>query len=144
MDNVTAAEKLCTNPSCTIVSAVGYAAGSDVPVSSKTYALVGLASQSGMLQTPGDVAGLIRYSTAARTTKNHPVYLFNYMHGAQGTTATPDVIGSTWKSVLQTYASAWISGFSDGSVTYNRAGPNGASATGSLIENYLTHRDFPR
>jgi hypothetical protein len=28
-------------------------------------------------------------------------------------------------------------------LTLVRAGPNGATATGSLVEEYVTHRDFP-
>lgn len=144
MDNVTTAEQLALANTCQIVEAIGYSAGSDVPVSSKAYTKTGSVATAGTSLSPGDVAALVRYSTAARTAKNHPVYLFNYYHGAIAVSASsPDTIQATIKSVLQTYASAWISGFSDGSVTYNRAGPNGASATGSLVENFLTHRDFP-
>jgi hypothetical protein len=47
------------------------------------------------------------------------------------------------KTALATYATAWISGFSDGTHTLTRAGPNGDAATGSVVEEYVTHRDFP-
>jgi hypothetical protein len=87
----------------------------------------------------------VRYGTAARSSKNHPVYLFNYYHRMHNDSTTFDVINATQKTILTTYASAWISpGFSDGVNSYVRAGPNGATATGVVVENYLTHRDFPR
>lgn len=145
MDNVTAAEKLIYYSSISIVSATGYDAGSDIPVSSKTYALAGTYAPSSALGAPGDCAALIRYSTAARTTKNHPVYLFNYYHGAViANTGNADPLLAAYITLLTTYGTAWISGFSDGAVTHKRSGPNGANATGLYIEPYVTHRDFRR
>lgn len=145
MDAVTAAEKAIYGSDVTIVQALGYAAGSEVPVSTKTYALGGTGSFSAFGQAPGDTAILLRYSTAARSSKNHPVYLFNYFHGARiSGLSQPDLPAGVQKTAVGTYASSWISGFSDGSVTYNRAGPNGAAATGSVVETYLTHRDLVR
>ncbi len=146
MDAVTAAEKAVLPTRQTIVEAVGYAAGSDVPVASKVYSLAGtLTLVTGNQLQAGEVCALVRYSTAARTTKNHPIYLFNYYHG----TATHDAAGdddlldANQKAALASYATAWIAGFSDGTITAARASPNGAAATGSLVEEYVTHRDFP-
>lgn len=146
MDAVTTAEKAATNPSATIIEAIGYAAGSDVPVASKNYSLAGtLTPVSGNFQTPGECAALVRYSTNARTVKNHPIYLFNYYHLAiahnLGTDA--DLLDANMKAALATYAAAWITGFTDGTITAVRASPNGAAATGQFVEEYLTHRDFP-
>lgn len=145
MDNVTAGEKALWDAGCTIVQALGYVAGSEVPVSTKTYSLTGTGGFSTVGLCPGEVAFLARYSTAARTTKNHPVYLNNFYHRAitQGG-ASNDLQLATQKAAALTYAGNWVTGFSDGAVTYNRAGPNGASATGAIVETYLTHRDFPR
>lgn len=144
MDAVTAAEKLATNVDTQIVSAVGYDAGSDVPVSSKAYSLTGTSIAAGA-KSPLEVAALVRYATTARTSKNHPVYLFNYYHGplVNKDSAGADVLSSDLRTLLNTYAAAWISGFSDGSHTLVRAGPNGATATGEFTEEYVTHRDFP-
>lgn len=144
-DNITAGEKALYDGGCTIVEALGYAAGSDVPVATKTYALTGTGGFSTTDLMPGEVAGLIRYATAARTSKNHPVYLFNYYHRviSQGG-ANNDVQLAAQVTQFSTYATNWIAGFSDGSSTYNRAGPNGASATGQTVAPYLTHRDFPK
>lgn len=144
-DNITAAEKLIFDPNTTIVEAIGYAAGSDVPVATKTYSLAGTMTAFNF-RTPGDVAGLVRYATAARSSKNHPVYLFNYYHGvgAQNSTTGYDTWWASQVTTVTTYANLWISGISDGTTSYNRAGPNGASATGVLVEQFLTHRDFRR
>lgn len=144
-DAVTAAEKASLKSGvCTIVGTVGYAAGSDVPVFSKTYALACLVGSVNWAQSPGDAAALIRYTTAARTAKNHPVYLFNYVHGVGAdTTVDSDTLNPTLRTALSTYAAAWITGFSDGVNTYVRAGPNGATATGSLVNTKIHHRDFP-
>src|SRR5690348_2320391 len=81
MDNVVAAEKACLPAFQTIIECVGYAAGSDVPVASKTYSQAGtLSPAAGNASTPGETAALLRWSTAARSVKNHPIYLFNYFH----------------------------------------------------------------
>jgi len=143
-DAVVAAEKLIFTSYTTIVEVIGYAAGSDVPVASKTYSQAGTKTAVTRLP-PGEVAGLIRWATAARTSKNHPVYLFNYYHGwEQSTSSNHDAVDSAQLTVADTYANAWISGFSDGgSVTAVRAGPNGATATGHFTEPDFTHRDFP-
>ena len=145
-DAVVTAEKAMHPSTVTIIQTIGYAAGSDVPVFTKTYATAGTGTPGGSHQTcPGDVAALVRYSTTARTTKNHPVYLFNYYHGVNSNDLThPDLWDTTNKGQAGTYAAAWITGFSDGTNTYVRAGPNGATATGHFEEPNLTHRDFPR
>jgi hypothetical protein len=144
MDNVTAAEKPIYDAHTTIVSAVGYAAGSDVPVSSKTYSITGTGSFTGQ-STVGEAAGLLRWSTSARSVKNHPIYLFNYFHGLIGkaTTGHTDQLDSAEVTNIGTYAAAWIAGFSDGTLTLVRAGPNGVTAGGYFVEEYFTHRDFP-
>jgi hypothetical protein len=144
-DAIVTAEKAIYNSNITIVQAVGYAAGSDVPVFSKTYSTAATGAFGTAARAPGDAAALIRYSTAARTHKNHPVYLFNYYHGAcnQGD-GVNDALNAAQKTAMGTYASAWITGFSDGTNTLVRSGPNGATATGQLVETYITHRDLPR
>jgi hypothetical protein len=93
----------------------------------------------------GEVCALVRYSTAARTTKNHPIYLFNYHHAAivNGHVSDVDHLDANQRTNLGTFAAAWVAGFSDGTHTLVRASPNGAAATGYLVEEYVTHRDFP-
>jgi hypothetical protein len=145
-DAVVAAEKVALSGNVTIVETIGYEAGSDVPVFSKTYSQAGTGSFAGTITyTPGQTAALLRWSTTARTSKNHPIYLFNYYHGVlvKSSSAPFDELSADQKSAIDTYAGAWISGFSDGTHTLVRAGPNGATATGHQCEKYVTHRDFP-
>lgn len=146
MDNVVNAEKAVHDSNVTIIGAVGYAAGSDTPVASKVYTTAGTLTPGGSdVTAPGEVAALIRWSTSARTTKNHPIYLFAYIHQALvgNTHTTNDTLASAQKTALTTYGTSWISGFSDGSITAVRASPQGAAATGVVVEEYVTHRDFP-
>jgi hypothetical protein len=144
-DSVTAAEKLCLSPSTTIVEAVGYDAGSDVPVFSKTYSLAGTDSFSGTnVPTPLEVCALLRFATDARTSKNHPIYLFNYFHDVPiDTSVGNEHLGGDRGGKISTYATAWVTGFSDGTNTHHRAGPNGAVGSSPSVESNVTHRDFP-
>lgn len=142
-DAIVTAEKAIYGAGQTIVQGVGYAAGSEVPVFSKTYSTAGTGVFGAGAIAPGDAAALIRYATAARTPKNHPIYLFNYYHGVVTIAGGGDTILAAQVTAYTTYAGIWIgAGFSDGTTSYNRAGPNGATATGSLIETYITHRDL--
>jgi hypothetical protein len=144
-DAIVTAEKVCYSSVVTIVKATGYAAGSEVPVFTKTYSTVGTSVWTGGTQTPGDCAAVVRYATAVRTAKNHPIYLFNYYHGAYNAAGAPDTLIAAQSGQLQAYANTWIgAGFSDGTTSYNRAGPNGATATGALVEPLISHRDLPR
>lgn len=129
-----------------IVEAVGYVGGSEVPVFTKTYNLDGTGSFSGYVPQAADVCGLVRYNTGARSTKNHPIYCFNYYHtaGSAGTFGDLDAINAAWHTALASYAAAWLAGYSDGVNTYARARPNGDAVTGYTVEAQLTHRDLPR
>jgi len=138
------AEKAVFKYDVTIVKGVAYAAGSDLPVHEKVYTTVGTGSFSLWVDTPGDCAAVVRYATTARSAKNHPIYLFNYYHGCGSDgSAGVDVLDSSQKAALETYATAWMTGFSDGTITAVRAGPNGATATSRLVLPEVRHRDFP-
>jgi len=145
-DNIVAAEKLCLRSNVTIVSAVGYNAGSDLPIASKSYSQAGSIILSGTeVDMTGDSAYLMKWSTTARTSKNHPIYLFSYFHGVKRDPAQgPNVVQTSQVSAFNTYCSAWVSGFSDGTITAVRAGPNGATGAAVLRSGtvYATHRDF--
>jgi hypothetical protein len=143
-DAIVAAEKAIYPSGTTIVEALYYAPGSEVAVWTRTYSTAGTFTPTGT-QAPGDVAQLVRYSTSQRTTKNHPLYLFNYYHGVDvQVTPNQDKATTAQRTAYTTYANAWVTGFSDGVTTYKKAGPRGAVATGITLETYVTHRDFPR
>lgn len=144
-DAIVTAEKTLYTGTTTIVATYGYAAGSEVPVFSKTYSTAGTGVFSSGVPAPGDCAAIIRYATAVRTSKNHPLYLFNYYHAATLASTGGDTVHATLVTNLTTYAGLWdTTGFSDGASTYKRAGPNGANATGHTVPSMITHRDLPR
>jgi hypothetical protein len=138
-------EKTIFQSNIEIVEAVAYAAGSDLPVHSKTYTTAGTGAFFGSAMCPGDCAALVRYATTARSTRNHPIYLFNYYHGVmRDTGGDADDLNTPQKTAMEAYADAWLAGFSDGTNTYVRAGPNGATAVSRIVKPEITHRDFPR
>lgn len=143
--NVVNGEKGCLPSYVTLVAVIYYNAGSDVPVYTYTTSVAGILTPANShTAQAGDVCALVRYSTAARSSKNHPIYLYNYYHGVYREDTSRDLLEVGQGLDLDSYAGAWITGYSDGVNTYQRAGPNGAAATGHQVEQYLTHRDFPR
>jgi hypothetical protein len=139
------AEKAIHQSFNTIVETFGYAAGSEVPVFTKAYATVGTHVPGNTLPQEGQVAAVLRWSTTARSTRNHPIYLYNYYHGVNTDAAgDPSYLRAATRTAIGTYANAWIAGFSDGTHTLVRTGPNGHNANGQLVEQFLSHRDFPR
>jgi hypothetical protein len=146
MDAIVLVEKTVFQNRTTIVEAIGYAAGSDVPVASKTYSTVGTLTPAGSaFDCPLEVAALIRWSTNARSTKNHPIYAMTYMHAAVilGSISMKEQLDANQKTALTTYMNDWVTGFSDGTNTYVRSTPAGHTASGGIVEEYVTHRDFP-
>lgn len=147
-DNIVAAEKLCLGTIITITQCQGYNAGSDQPIATKSYSQAGSIALAGSdLWMPRDSAYLMKWSTTARTSKNHPIYLFNYFHGCRRNSAGDiNEIQTSQISAFNTYCSAWVTGFSDGTITAVRAGPNGATGAAVLRSSpvYATHRDFPK
>ncbi len=129
-----------------IVETVGYAGGSEIPVFTKTYSTDGTGAFASWSPCPGDAAALIRYSTNDRSSKNHPVYCFNYVHsiGFNGLVTGADALNLAQKTALTTYASSWVTGFSDGAVNHVRSRPEGDVCTGVLVNPEITHRDLPR
>ena len=148
-DAVTAAEKALYKTLATggakIIEAVGYAGGSEIPVFTKTYTLDGTGAFTSWLAAPSDAAALIRYATPDRSSKNHPVYCFNYYHGIgmNNGTLLYDQVNPDQKTALGVYGADWIAGFSDGANTYTRSRPNGNQCNGYFVEPLITHRDLP-
>jgi hypothetical protein len=143
-DNIVNAEKAALRGSSTIVKATGYAAGATIASRSKSYTTAGTLVTTGGIIQAGDVAALVRFATTALSSKNHPVYLFNYYHDVCAASTDRDTLLAAQKTALETYATAWIAGFSDGANTYVRSGPNGATAVSRFVNPLVTHRDFPR
>lgn len=150
-DNITAAEKLIYTAFTTIVEAIGYDAGSATPTNPhgdavfvKVYSLAGTGGPwASSVPCPGDAASMVKYTTLARSSKNHPVYLFNYYHECYAQSGSADNLNTALKAALQTYANAWVAGFTDGSGARERCGPRGAGAVAGFVDQYVRHRDFP-
>lgn len=149
-DAIVAAEKAIFSDQVTIVEAIGFdhnTASATNPngfaVFSKTYTTVGTLVPTGV-QAPGEVTVNVRYSTTARSTKNHPVYLHNYYHGAYINSTGGDTIDATQTAAVDAYATQWLTGFSDGTGNKQRCGPHGAAAVSEGVTGYARHRDFPR
>jgi len=141
---VVTAFKACVPSSATIIGTIGYAAGSEMPVFSKVYSTAGTLSLTGQEKLPSDCAVQLKWQTTARSTRNHPVYLWNWIHAVIKTAATSgESVATPQVTAIDTYAASWISGFSDGSNTLVRAGPNGATAVGHVTDLYVRHRDIP-
>jgi len=143
-DALVAQAKTVFNTSSTITSAIGYNGGSDVPQWTKSYSQAGSITTGTNPNAPLEMCGLVRFSTAVRSTKNHPIYLYKFIHAVQtdGLTAQ-ETLRAAIVSNLDAYAIALIAGLSDGTTTYKLAGPRGAVAQGHITEPYLHGRDFP-
>ncbi len=148
-DAVAAAEKAIYYPfsggGADITDIYAYAPGSEVPVFHKAYAAASTGAFASYVAVPGDVAAIVRYSTPDRSTKNHPVYCFNYYHavGSVFAAGSNDTLCVAQGTAMQTYATAWITGFSDGVTTFHRSRPTGDLCTGSIVKPLLSHRDLP-
>jgi hypothetical protein len=145
-DNIVNAEKACHYSNVHITRALGYAAGSDVPVYDSTISVAGtLTPVSGALIQAGEVAALVRYSTPNRSTKNHPIYCFNYYHFVfvSSTSGNGDLLDANQKDALETLAGDWVSGIADGTVDHVRTSPAGHVCNGYTVAEWVTHRDFP-
>ncbi len=150
-DNIVAEEKLALIDTVTIVLATGYDSASATSTNphgnavwSAPYSDAGTHSPgTGEEPAPGDCAAMVRYSTPARSSKNHPVYLFNWYHGVLLPNGGGDNLTTGQKNLLDEYAEDWVAGFSDGAENHERCGPRGAVALAGSTNGYVRHRDFP-
>lgn len=129
-----------------IIEAFGYAPGSEVAVSSKAYTQAGTLSSGTGVLVPGDCAAVLRMATTKRSSKNHPVFVFSYFHGALngGGDASKDTLYGDQKTAIEALGTAWLDGIVVGGRTYKRTTPDGHATTGRLVHTYIGHRDFPR
>jgi hypothetical protein len=130
----------------TLQGATGYHPGSDVPVWSGGSPIACACSlASGDVDTPGDAAMLCRWSTTQRTSKNHPIYLFMYLHDAWHTSGNADTLASQQHGAFESLGTFMLDGsWSDGTNDIRKCGPYGAVAQSRFVEPLITHRDFPR
>lgn len=144
-DAVVLKEKAIFSNFVTITGAIGYGPGSDVPVASKTYTTPGTYVPTGPA-CPGDCAALVRHATSKRSSKNHPVFVFSYYHSVIRNAAigSHDLVETGQKNAMTSYSGDWLVGITGGGTTAQRSTPDGFPVVGNLVEQYITHRDFPR
>lgn len=144
-DNIIDLEKPLFKSYVKVHSAVGYGPSSDVPVYTKSYGDASCtASWDGDPQA-AEVVALGKWTTAKRSSKNHPVYLFQYWHAVFTTSATTlNTLEADQKAALEAYMADWIAGITDGAHDHHRTGPDGTLALVGSVDTYVTHRDFPR
>lgn len=145
LDAVVANEAPIFPASCEIVKGIAYLAGSDLPKVTNTYTTAGSLTTTGGHEVPGDCAAVMQYGTTQLTSKNHPVYLWNYWHAVyRDDSGGPDALLAAQVTAMQAYGDTWVSGlsFGGGAGEVARAGPNGAVAQWALVGGYIKHRDF--
>jgi hypothetical protein len=144
LDNaIRAAEKLIFTNEVSIIRSLGYTADDTPAVWSRTSTTTGTLTKGTGIKTPGDAACWIRYSTARTDARGHPVYLRNYYHGVLSQ-PDPDFFFTNQQTAFATYGAAWVAGFSDGTVTHKRTGPDSLGATGHQVSTYIARRKLKR
>jgi hypothetical protein len=150
-DAVIAAEKAVHLPDSVIVRAIGHKGGDKIAVFDYDYLshstqVAGTFSGGGG-PTSGDVAGWVRWPTTAKTSNGKPIFLRSYFHNCTPlgfTATTKDEPHGLWKTAMETFGNAWVTGFSDGANTYHRCGPKGATGGTAVACTYLTTRTLER
>jgi hypothetical protein len=129
----------------TLVEALAYGAGSDVPVATTSINEACTFPAASTTPTPLEVCALFRFGTTQRTVKNHPVYLFQYLHGIGIMPGQSDheLLDTNMTENIRQWLARWVSGIAISGTTYKKAGPKGAVAQSLHVPIYTTHRDFP-
>lgn len=143
-DAIVTAEAQLFTAAVEIVGAVGYALDGSPSVFNATYTTPGAGVIAGGFPIPGYNTMNLRYLTDQRTSKGHPIYLRNYYHGAEIAAGDTDTLLLVQHTALQHFGNLWVTGFSDGSVTHKRAGPNGAVAQVATASQWVGHRTLRR
>ncbi len=141
--DIAADEKACYTSRVGMLGWTGYLAGSDLPFDSGTLTGTGTLTTTGNQPNVSEAAVLLRFSTTQRTSKNHPIYLFKYLHDARWATGgDPDIPFSGQVTAMNGFGTNLVNGYTVSGLTHHYAGPNGAVAQGHTVETYVTHRDF--
>lgn len=147
-DAIITAERGCYMASTSFIKAYGYVAGNENSVAQIDYAIAPNVIVSGNgtgftgLTCPGDVAATIRWYTGASSSRGKKIYCRKYMHDVVQEAGQPDKLHATQKTALQTFAAKMIDGTLPGAARY--CGPQGASLSAPLVDQWLTTRTLKR
>lgn len=130
---------------CTIVEALAYDPGSDIPVATNSINQACTFAPGTLTPTPLETAAYFRFATTARTSKNHPIYLGQYIHDVmtQPSQTDHELLQTDQMENLRQWLARWVSGITISGTVYKKAGPYGAVAQSLHVPIYTTHRDFP-
>lgn len=93
------------------------------------------------------ICALLHFTTDVRNSRGGPVFLRNFIHGVNASSSDYDAPSSTQKAALNTFASTLAgdgAGYSDGTTTYHRAGPDGDSGIVGTCNDFLSRRVLAR
>lgn len=132
-------------PRTSLKEYVGYYAGSEVPVWSADRNQAGTFNPGTFRVTPLESCAVTRYGTTQRTSKNHPIYLFQYTHDVlvEPSQSDYELLNNDQQENIRQLAQKWVDGFVISGSTYMKTGPYGAVAQNCRINDYISHRDFP-
>jgi hypothetical protein len=105
-----------------------------------------------ILKSAGDpqaaiICALISWTTDARNSRGGPIYLRNFLHGAVCLGTDLEQLLALQKSKLQAFAGQFDdsgAGYSDGTNTYHRAGPDGVAGLVGTCELFVSRRVMAR
>lgn len=143
-NNIRLIEKTMYPGTVSIIRELGYVDDDSPAVFERTLTTTGTLTLGTGKQAPGDCVFTLRYSTARRDSRGHPVYLRNYFHGAVAASTSPDSVLAAQVTACDAFGAAWVAGFSDGDVTHKRTGPDSLGATAHLAINNIGRRLLKR
>lgn len=143
-NNIRLLEKLMYPPTVTIVREIGYTADETPAVYQRTLDTTGTLAVGTGHQAPGDCVFVIRFGTARRDSRGHPVYLRNYFHGVVQSASGVDSVLAAQVTAAGNFGAKWLTGFSDGDVDHKRTGPDSLGATSQLAINNIGRRKLKR
>lgn len=146
VDALVALEKTVLDVAVTIERAICYENTDDSSVYSYDLSafggtVAGTYSHGAASAVPqeGESSYMARWDTGRRSTKGKPIYLRKYWHPAFSQPTTPDLIDTTLKGLVGTFASSVLA--SSGSWP-GLAGPDGVAPVGHLPATYTNSRDL--
>lgn len=126
-----------------VVEAIGTNGGSDIPLYTKPYTAYGTWDDQYNYPTPLQCAALVKITTTARSVKNHPIYLFKYLHAVYyESKAHKDYTAPGQASGFVAEIQDWCDGITTPNETRKVCGPRGAVGQTASIDEFITHRDF--
>lgn len=144
-NNIRAEEKKILPTNQNIERTLGYSADGTPAVYERTFATAGTLAIGTNQLAPGDCAAWIRYATARRDSRGHPVYLRNYYHGVLFAPGSPDTFLAAQRTLFLAYGGIWTTtGFTDGSIFHKRTGPDSLGATATAASNFIGRRRLKR